>query len=277
MLTELGLLVRDGPKRATASLASAYEPGEQFPAVGDLSVILDGAGAPLCVIRITDVETRRFGDVDEEFAWTEAEGDRSLAHWRQAHIEFFAYARRGRDRRRRGRARAVRAALGWAGLSCHRRRSARACSIARTLASGPRWPSFAGLMTERDGLHRPVGDVERDDVHEAPGGVEELRAGLAVDLGPPDGDIHVAGLAAHAGEQLGDPVATHDRPRPRRLRAAVVADDHDVRRRAARPGRPCRRPRRRRRTARRAPRAAAATPRTGASCSVTCRRARTAS
>ena len=90
MLTELGLLVRDGPKRATASLKSAYEPGEQFPAVGDLSVILDGAGAPLCVIRITDVETRRFGDVDEEFAWTEAEGDRSLAHWRRAHIEFFA-------------------------------------------------------------------------------------------------------------------------------------------------------------------------------------------
>jgi molybdopterin-guanine dinucleotide biosynthesis protein A len=90
MLTELGLLVRDGPKRATASLKSAYEPGEQLPAVGDLSVILDGAGAPLCVIRITDVETRRFGDVDEEFAWTEAEGDRSLAHWRRAHIEFFA-------------------------------------------------------------------------------------------------------------------------------------------------------------------------------------------
>ena len=90
MLTELGLLVRDGPKRATASLPSEYEPGEPLPAVGDLSVILDGAGAPLCVIRTTDVETRRFGDVDEEFAWTEGEGDRSLTHWRKAHIEFFA-------------------------------------------------------------------------------------------------------------------------------------------------------------------------------------------
>ena len=89
MATELGLLVRDGPKRATASLKSAYEPGEQVPAVGDLSVILDGAGAPLCVIRITHVETRRFADVDEEFAWTEGEGDRSLAYWREAHISFF--------------------------------------------------------------------------------------------------------------------------------------------------------------------------------------------
>ncbi len=88
--TDLGLLVRDGPKRATASLRSAYEPGEALPAEGDLSVILDGAGAPLCVIRTTDVEIRRFGDVDEEFAWTEGEGDRSLAHWRRAHVEFFA-------------------------------------------------------------------------------------------------------------------------------------------------------------------------------------------
>ena len=90
MLTELGLLVRDGPKRATASLPSEYEPGEPLPAVGDLSVILDGLGAPLCVIRTTDVETRRFGDVDEDFAWTEGEGDRSLAYWRRAHVEFFA-------------------------------------------------------------------------------------------------------------------------------------------------------------------------------------------
>jgi molybdenum cofactor guanylyltransferase len=88
--TELGLLVRDGPKRATASLRSAYEPGEPLPAKGELSVILDGAGAPLCVIRTTDVEIRRFGDVDAEFAWTEGEGDRSLAYWRSAHVEFFA-------------------------------------------------------------------------------------------------------------------------------------------------------------------------------------------
>lgn len=89
-LTELGRLVRDGPKRATASLRSEYCPGEPLPAAGELSVILDGEGVPLCVIRTTDVEIRRFGDVDDEFAWTEGEGDRSLAYWRQAHLEFFA-------------------------------------------------------------------------------------------------------------------------------------------------------------------------------------------
>jgi uncharacterized protein YhfF len=89
--TALGLLVRDGPKRATASNYSWYrDDGEPMPALGDLSVVLDGEGEPLCVIRTTGVEVRTFGQVDEEFAWTEGEGDRSLAHWRQAHIQFFA-------------------------------------------------------------------------------------------------------------------------------------------------------------------------------------------
>jgi uncharacterized protein YhfF len=90
MATELGLLVRDGPKRATASLRADYGGDEPLPTPGDLAVILDGDGEPLCVIRTTAVEVRAFGDVDEEFAWTEGEGDRSLAYWRDAHLRFFA-------------------------------------------------------------------------------------------------------------------------------------------------------------------------------------------
>jgi len=90
LATRLGLLVRDGPKRATASRLESYEEdGEPLPEPGDLSVVLDERGEPLCVIRTTDVEIRPFGEVDEEFAWTEGEGDRSLAHWRQAHLDFF--------------------------------------------------------------------------------------------------------------------------------------------------------------------------------------------
>lgn len=89
--TELGRLVRDGPKRATASLRADYEAeGEPLPSVGDLSVIVDGAGEPLCVIRTTRVEVRPFGEVDEAFAWDEGEGDRTLAWWRAAHERFFA-------------------------------------------------------------------------------------------------------------------------------------------------------------------------------------------
>ena len=92
MATALGLLVRDGPKRATASLRSWYDGGEPMPCAGDLSVILDGGGEPLCVIRTTAVEVRPFGAVDAEFAWAEGEDDRSLASWRAEHIRFFAAA-----------------------------------------------------------------------------------------------------------------------------------------------------------------------------------------
>ena len=86
MATKLALLVRDGPKRATAGLVVDDEP---VPEEGDLSVILDVEGSPVCVIRTTGVEIRRFGDVDETFAWDEGEGDRTLQWWREAHVKFF--------------------------------------------------------------------------------------------------------------------------------------------------------------------------------------------
>ena len=92
LATELGLLVRDGPKRATTGMLADYQrDGEALPEVGGYSVILDGAGEPLCIIRTTMVETRAFGEVDEEFAWVEGEGDRSLEYWREAHMRFFAH------------------------------------------------------------------------------------------------------------------------------------------------------------------------------------------
>jgi uncharacterized protein YhfF len=92
MADELGLLVRDGPKRATTSLLSWYDETEDepMPRVGDLGVVLDGRDSPICVIQTTHVEVRPFGLVDEAFAWVEGEGDRSLTQWREGHIRFFA-------------------------------------------------------------------------------------------------------------------------------------------------------------------------------------------
>jgi len=91
LATELGLLVRDGPKRATTARLDSYEAeDEPLPKVGEYSVVLDGAGQPVCIIRTTRVDTKPFGEVDEEFAWVEGEGDRSLAYWRAAHERFFA-------------------------------------------------------------------------------------------------------------------------------------------------------------------------------------------
>ncbi len=90
--TELALLVRDGPKRATAGLVADFGEGTEaapMPVPGDLSVVLDGHGSPVCVIRTAGVVVRRFGDVDESFAWDEGEGDRTLAWWRQAHMWYF--------------------------------------------------------------------------------------------------------------------------------------------------------------------------------------------
>jgi uncharacterized protein YhfF len=85
----LGRLVRDGPKRATTSLLSTYEDDDEaLPKVGDPSVVLGGGGEPICVIRTIRVEVRPFGQVDEGFAWTEGEGDRSLEYWRAEHVRF---------------------------------------------------------------------------------------------------------------------------------------------------------------------------------------------
>ncbi|MCI0583201.1 MAG: ASCH domain-containing protein [Chloroflexi bacterium] len=90
LMTKLGLLVRDGPKRATTGLEADYGDGsEPLPRVGDHSVILDGEGRPLCIIRTTAVEIRPFGAVDEAFAWDEGENDRTLAGWRAAHEWYF--------------------------------------------------------------------------------------------------------------------------------------------------------------------------------------------
>jgi uncharacterized protein YhfF len=89
--TELGSLVLSGRKRATTGLLAEYEEeSEPLPLAGDLWVVTDGAGEPLCVIRTTTVEVRRWADVDEAFAFEEGENDRTLAGWRSAHAWYFA-------------------------------------------------------------------------------------------------------------------------------------------------------------------------------------------
>jgi uncharacterized protein YhfF len=89
-MTKLGLLVRDGSKRATTGRLDQFDPdSDPVPTPGDHSVILDGDGRPLCIIRTRSVEIRPYGEVDEAFAWDEGEGDRSLADWRRAHEWYF--------------------------------------------------------------------------------------------------------------------------------------------------------------------------------------------
>src|SRR5690349_3422946 len=72
---ELAALVLAGRKRATASLPVEYSSlNEPLPKAGDLSIVLDGRGAPIAIIERTSVELVPFGDVDAEFAAYEGEG-----------------------------------------------------------------------------------------------------------------------------------------------------------------------------------------------------------
>jgi len=91
MADDLGNLVKRGVKIATASLAWAYQAeGEPYPEAGDISIILDGRGDPMCIIETTDVEVIAFNAVGEIHAYEEGEGDRSLDYWREVHWAFFA-------------------------------------------------------------------------------------------------------------------------------------------------------------------------------------------
>lgn len=90
MADKLGALVIKGIKTATASLVWAYEAeGEPFPEADDYSIVLDGEGNPMCIIRTTRVYVRPFIQVDQEQAYLEGEGDRSLDYWREVHWRFF--------------------------------------------------------------------------------------------------------------------------------------------------------------------------------------------
>jgi len=86
----LAELTRKGIKTATASAAVWYERGEEpMPRAGEYSVILDSREEAVCVIRTTRVYTVPFDQVSEEQAYREGEGNRSLAHWRKVHEDFF--------------------------------------------------------------------------------------------------------------------------------------------------------------------------------------------
>ena len=96
---ELAALVLAGTKRATASLLWTFEVTKRrMPAPGDLSVMTNWSGTPLCVIETRRVDIVPYDEVSAEFAATEGEGDGSLRFWREAHWAFF-----GRECARIGR------------------------------------------------------------------------------------------------------------------------------------------------------------------------------
>ena len=87
---ELATLVLAGTKRATASLVWSYEAeGKAIPEPGQLSIVENWAGEPVCIIETTSVDVLPFEEVGREFAATEGEGDGSLEYWREVHWACF--------------------------------------------------------------------------------------------------------------------------------------------------------------------------------------------
>lgn len=87
-----GLLapVLEGTKSGTASSLRDYEGDEEpVPAVGDLSIILDGSGMPRAVLEVASIDIVPFDEVTEEHAYAEGEDDRTLASWRSIHERFW--------------------------------------------------------------------------------------------------------------------------------------------------------------------------------------------
>ncbi len=73
--------ILEGAKTATSS-PFWHWPDGRIPIVGALSVLLDAQGRARAIVETQRVEIVRFGSVDESFAWSYGEGERTLAWWR---------------------------------------------------------------------------------------------------------------------------------------------------------------------------------------------------
>lgn len=109
LINRLADLIVNGTKRAHAELAST---SQRTPQVGDYRAVLRAdfrprtpeqrsaielIGMPVGIIVTTDVQTKPYREVDEQFALDQGEGDRTLAWWHRVHRHQFARQCRERD------------------------------------------------------------------------------------------------------------------------------------------------------------------------------------
>ena len=84
-------LILSGEKTATSILLWELEENDELlPKVGDLCVIEDGSGKPVCVVQTTWVETIRFSDVDADFARDYSETNGTLEDWYRVFGEYYS-------------------------------------------------------------------------------------------------------------------------------------------------------------------------------------------
>lgn len=84
-------LILHGEKQASCSLAYRYlHTGEARPEVGQLLVVTNWQGTPICIVEITSVTECQYNEVTPEFAAAEGEGDKTLTWWRKMHWDYFS-------------------------------------------------------------------------------------------------------------------------------------------------------------------------------------------
>lgn len=85
-------LVRKGIKRATSyALLGLQCRNEDLPKIGDFMVVTDWEGKAQCIVRTTGIKFKPFFNINEEDVQLEAEGDQSLAHWKETHWDRYTH------------------------------------------------------------------------------------------------------------------------------------------------------------------------------------------
>lgn len=83
-------LILSGRKTATSALPADFDgTGQRPPQAGDLSLVLDGRGEPVCIVKTVTARTQVLGDVDETFARDYGEWDGTLATWRERMLGYY--------------------------------------------------------------------------------------------------------------------------------------------------------------------------------------------
>lgn len=92
MRRRLNTRVLEGQKVATAGLwqQDYLDEHESIEQVGERQALLDDNRNVVAIVEITRVETHAFVDVPWEFAHAEGEDFRSIEHWREGHMSYYA-------------------------------------------------------------------------------------------------------------------------------------------------------------------------------------------
>jgi len=85
----LALMLRREKRAATSLVVEMELRGEPEPRAGTYTIVLDGEGRPRAVLRTVGIRRTTFDDVDEEHAYWEGEGDRTLESYRREHTKYF--------------------------------------------------------------------------------------------------------------------------------------------------------------------------------------------